>query len=60
MPLDADLAFTLVEGPYALKSNERVQASDVVLNELMAKVSDSELFLGLLNHGNFIEIAAEL
>ena len=32
MPLDADTAFTLVDGPYALKSNERVQASDVALD----------------------------
>lgn len=27
---------------------------------MMKNVSDSELFLGLINHGNFIEIAAEL
>lgn len=26
----------------------------------MANVTDSELFVNLINHGNFIEIAAEL
>ena len=60
MPVDADLAFTFSGGAYALKSAERAQAPDSKLNELLTKVSEAELYLALLNHGNFIEIAAEV